>query len=275
MNRYIVSAVALMASAGIAFAQSPKGQDASPPAAQGQTGSGGSSGVTSPGSSGTNAPGTSKSAEPGQVKEKGSSATNEGAGRTKSQNRVESEKESDTKSKSKSSQRDDATKSKRSKNADRDDAEKSGKSAERDDADKRGKSADRNERSKDGKSAERNGAEKDMKSSSGSRNGDTPKRAGREGGGKSGASAEIRLQPEQKTKVVTTFKRHRVEPTRDININVSVGTVVPRKVHLHPIPQDIVVIVPEYRRYKYFIYEDRVIIVEPATYEIVDVLILA
>jgi len=274
MNRYIVSAVALMASAGIAFAQSPKGQDASPPAAQGQTSPGGSSGATSPGSSGTNAPGTSKSADPGQVKEKGSSATNEGAGRTKSQNRVEGEKGSDTKSKSKSSQRDDATNSKRSKNADRNDTDKSGRSADRDDANKRGKSADRNERDKNGKSAERNGADKDMKSSSGPRNGDS-KRAGKEGGSKSGAAAEIQLKPEQKTKVVTTFKRHRVEPARNINIDVSVGTVVPRKVHLHPIPQDIVVIVPQYRSYKYFVFEDRVIIVEPATYEIVEVLILA
>ncbi len=35
------------------------------------------------------------------------------------------------------------------------------------------------------------------------------------------------------------------------------------------------IIVPDYRRYKYFIFEDKVVIVDPGTFEIVDVLILA
>lgn len=247
-----VSALALMASAGIAVAQSPKGgQDSGP--------STGGAPSVSPPSAKSEAPGqtkpeggSAKSEAPGQMKERGSSAADEAPGRTKTQNRVESgDKGSDTKSKSKSSQRDDATDGKRSKNAERNDTGKTGRSADRNDADK------------------------DRKSTTGSRQGDSPRQAGREGGGKDGASAEINLPPEQKTKVVTTFKRHRVEPVRDLNINVSVGTVVPRKVHLHPIPQDIVVIAPAYRRYKYFVFEDRVVIVEPATYEIVDVLILA
>jgi hypothetical protein len=36
-----------------------------------------------------------------------------------------------------------------------------------------------------------------------------------------------------------------------------------------------VVIVPAYRRYKYFIYDDKVVIVDPGTLAIIDVLILA
>jgi hypothetical protein len=62
---------------------------------------------------------------------------------------------------------------------------------------------------------------------------------------------------------------------KDIDIDVSVGVAVPRTVSLYVVPEEVVVIVPDYRRYKYFIYEDKVVIVDPATFEIVDILILA
>jgi hypothetical protein len=62
---------------------------------------------------------------------------------------------------------------------------------------------------------------------------------------------------------------------KDIDIDVSVGVAVPRTVSLYAVPEEVVVIVPDYRRYKYFIYEDKVVIVDPATFEIVDILILA
>lgn len=50
---------------------------------------------------------------------------------------------------------------------------------------------------------------------------------------------------------------------------------VPHSVSLYAVPQEVVVIVPEYRSYKYFIFGDKVVIVDPGTYEVVDVLILA
>jgi hypothetical protein len=84
------------------------------------------------------------------------------------------------------------------------------------------------------------------------------------------------LSGEKRTKVQSAFRSHRSEAVvKDIDIDVSVGVAVPRSVSLYAVPEEVVIIVPEYRRYKYFIFGDKVVIVDPGTYEIVDVLILA
>jgi hypothetical protein len=84
------------------------------------------------------------------------------------------------------------------------------------------------------------------------------------------------LSGEKRTKVQSAFRLHRSEAVvKDIDIDVSVGVAVPRSVSLYAVPEEVVLIVPEYRRYKYFIFGDKVVIVDPGTYEIVDVLILA
>jgi hypothetical protein len=46
-------------------------------------------------------------------------------------------------------------------------------------------------------------------------------------------------------------------------------------VKLVDMPADLVVIVPEYRSYKYFVVGDKVVIVEPDTYMIVEIIELA
>ena len=47
---------------------------------------------------------------------------------------------------------------------------------------------------------------------------------------------------------------------------------VPRTVTLAPIPQDIVVIEPGWRGFEYFLVGDEIVVVDPATLEIVAVL---
>lgn len=89
------------------------------------------------------------------------------------------------------------------------------------------------------------------------------------------AGSVTQLSSEQRTKVQSAFRPHRSEAVvKDIDIRVSVGVTVPRRVSLYAVPQEVIVIVPEYRRYKYFVYEDQVVIVDPATFAIVDILIL-
>jgi len=84
------------------------------------------------------------------------------------------------------------------------------------------------------------------------------------------------LSGEKRTKVQSAFRSHKSEAVvKDIHINIGVGVAVPRSVALYAVPEDVVVIVPEYRRYKYFIYDDKVVIVDPGTFAIVDILILA
>ncbi|MGD9805500.1 MAG: DUF1236 domain-containing protein [Hyphomicrobiaceae bacterium] len=261
MNRYIVSAVAMMASAGVAFAQTPKGQDAAPPSAKS-----GAPGQMKPDDS------PAKSVAPGQTKESGSSASDEAPGRTKTNDRREGSQKDAQGEKSKSESRQSgAAGDERSKDAEQH------KRQSGDNGTTKSKSAEpsRDETTRDrSKNAEKNGSDKGMQSK-GDHQSDSPRRAGDNDRGRNGAAARVDLKPEQKTKVITTFKEHRVAPVKDIHVNISVGTVVPKRVELHPIPRDIIVIVPAYERYKYFVFEDKIIIVEPVTYEIVDVLDIA
>jgi hypothetical protein len=81
------------------------------------------------------------------------------------------------------------------------------------------------------------------------------------------------LTQEQRTKVKSSFAKHRGKST-NVNIRVSIGVAVPRSVQLYAVPEEIVVIVPEYRRYRYFIVDDRICIVDPDTYEIVEIIVL-
>lgn len=90
------------------------------------------------------------------------------------------------------------------------------------------------------------------------------------------AGSITELSGEKRTKVQSAFRSHKSGAVvKDIDINIGVGVAVPRSVTLYAVPEDVVVIVPEYRRYKYFVYDDRVVIVDPDTFAIVDILILA
>ena len=88
-----------------------------------------------------------------------------------------------------------------------------------------------------------------------------------------GKTAKIgNLSQEKKTEVRAVFRKHKVQPARGLDINISVGAVVPRSVTFHPIPRDIVVIAPAYAGYLYFVIGDELCIVDPVTYEIVDII---
>jgi hypothetical protein len=63
-----------------------------------------------------------------------------------------------------------------------------------------------------------------------------------------------------------------VRPVTNVNFSLSVGTVVPRDMHFQPLPADIVEIVPQYRGYNFVLVRDDIVIVEPSSYKIVDVL---
>ncbi|MBV8754774.1 MAG: DUF1236 domain-containing protein [Hyphomicrobiales bacterium] len=50
------------------------------------------------------------------------------------------------------------------------------------------------------------------------------------------------------------------------------GVRIPHSVHLYPLPEDIVTLVPAYRDYEYILVGDSIVIVDPDTYEIVAVI---
>ena len=63
-----------------------------------------------------------------------------------------------------------------------------------------------------------------------------------------------------------------MHPVTNVNFSLTVGTAVPRDVRLEPLPADIVEVVPQYRGYSFFAVRDEIVIVEPATMKIVQVL---
>lgn len=85
-----------------------------------------------------------------------------------------------------------------------------------------------------------------------------------------------RLSEQQRTTVRERIRESdALERARvaNVNFNISVGTRVPRdRIKLAPLPAVIVEEVPAYRGYVYFVVQDEVVIVEPSTYVIVDVI---
>ena len=61
-------------------------------------------------------------------------------------------------------------------------------------------------------------------------------------------------------------------PRNEIEFDVRPGVRIPRGFHLYSVPSDIVTVVPAYRGYRFFYYEDELVIVDPVTLEIVAVI---
>ena len=77
------------------------------------------------------------------------------------------------------------------------------------------------------------------------------------------------LDPQKQDRVRTVLASQKVENITNVNFNVSVGSSIPRSYRFHPLPTEIVDIVPEYRGYDYIMVRDEIVIVEPRTRKIV------
>ncbi len=91
-------------------------------------------------------------------------------------------------------------------------------------------------------------------------------------GGATSSGASVSLNTQQRTQISQVIARSNVEPLRNVNFSISVGTVVPTSVRIHTLPADIVAIVPQYRGYSYVVVEEEIVIIEPRSHRIVAVL---
>jgi hypothetical protein len=83
----------------------------------------------------------------------------------------------------------------------------------------------------------------------------------------------VQLSEQQRSTVHSTIlKESNVNRATNVNFSVSVGTRVPRSVHLVALPASVLSIVPQYRSYEYFVADDQIYIVDPSSYEIVEVI---
>jgi hypothetical protein len=117
-------------------------------------------------------------------------------------------------------------------------------------------------RDKDKGTAERPGTDKD---------GTRPKSAETPRAGEQGQ--RVQLSEQQRTSITETFQKdQRLNRARNVNFSISVGTRVPRDIRLAPVPAAVISLVPQYRSYRYVVVDEQICIVEPTTYEIVEVL---
>jgi hypothetical protein len=97
-------------------------------------------------------------------------------------------------------------------------------------------------------------------------------------GAKSGAtvgaasSGSVNLTTEQRTTIRKEVLTTNAPRATNINFSVNVGTVVPTTVRVVEVPTTIVKIHPQWKGYRYFVYNDEIIIVEPRSLKIVAVL---
>ena len=86
------------------------------------------------------------------------------------------------------------------------------------------------------------------------------------------AGGGAKLTTEQRTKITTVIRNEHVAPVTSVNFNVAVGTRVPRDVSFHPLPAEVVTVYPEWRGYNFILIRDEIVVIDPATFEIVAIL---
>ena len=86
--------------------------------------------------------------------------------------------------------------------------------------------------------------------------------------GQGAAAGSAKLTTEQRTKITSIIRQHKVEPAH-LNVSVSVGTRIPASVHVYPLPVEVISIYPEWRGYDYILVGDEIVIINPRTHEIV------
>ena len=90
---------------------------------------------------------------------------------------------------------------------------------------------------------------------------------------RSSSGERVQLSEQQRTNLhQTLIKESNLNRATNVNISISVGTRVPRSVRLAPLPATIISIVPAYRSYRYVVVNDEICIVDPNSYEIVEVI---
>ena len=90
---------------------------------------------------------------------------------------------------------------------------------------------------------------------------------------RSGSTQRVQITEEKRTNIhQTILKERNVNRVTNVNVSINVGTRVPRSVRLAVLPASVITIVPEYRSYRYFVVDDQICIIEPSTYEIVEVI---
>jgi Protein of unknown function (DUF1236) len=87
------------------------------------------------------------------------------------------------------------------------------------------------------------------------------------------AGAGAKLSTEQRTRISTIIRDQHVQAVGNVDFEIRPGVRITRdRVSLRPLPSDVVTIYPEWRGYEFFLVNNRIVVVDPRTLEIVDVI---
>ena len=115
----------------------------------------------------------------------------------------------------------------------------------------------------------------------GARSGDTAQDRQRPAAGQAtdqttqrGQTASTTVNDQQRTQIIEKLRSDRTaaRTTQNLNIQVNIGQPLPPRVRPRALPPDIVRIAPQYRGYEYTVVEDEIVIVEPRSRRVVDVI---
>lgn len=111
------------------------------------------------------------------------------------------------------------------------------------------------------------------KATKGSAGRDAPAQDKAAGSERTGSAQRVQITEQKRATIhQTILKERNVNRATNLNVSINVGTRVPRSVRLEVLPVTVIQIVPEYRSYRYFVVDDQICIVEPSSYEIVEVI---
>ena len=79
----------------------------------------------------------------------------------------------------------------------------------------------------------------------------------------------LQLTPVQRRTIYRTIVRERVVPAEP-TVEYRIGSRVPDSIRLYSVPREVAVEVPEIRSYKYMVVNNRVVLVDPATSQVVE-----
>jgi len=82
-------------------------------------------------------------------------------------------------------------------------------------------------------------------------------------------SEPLQLTPVQRETIFRTIVREPVSAATPPTVEYRVGARVPREAHLYTVPQTVAVEVPQVRHYRYMVVHNHVMLIDPATSEVV------
>lgn len=86
------------------------------------------------------------------------------------------------------------------------------------------------------------------------------------------AHGSVHLSQTQRSKIETIVGKSSAARVSHVNFDVSVGVKIPRDVHVAVLPTEVVEVVPEFRGYDYIVVGDNILIIDPESLEIVDII---